>query len=81
MAGDNVGSWFAVGTIGSVITGGAAAIVPYYPGLENYAFQLAGVLVLLSVIFGLVALIAFAGFLNLVVRYLREISEQNDYRR
>lgn len=81
MAGDNVGSWFAVGTIGSIITGGAAAIVPFYPGLEDYAFQLGGVLVILSVIFGLIALIAFAGFLNLVVRYLREISEQTNLRR
>lgn len=81
MAGDNVGSWFAVGIIGSMITGGAAAIVPYFAGLSDYAFQLIGVLLILSVIFGLVSLIAFAGFLNLVVRYLRQISEQNEYRR
>jgi VIT1/CCC1 family predicted Fe2+/Mn2+ transporter len=76
MAGDNVGSWFAVGTIGSIITGGAVAVVPFLPDAENYALQLSGVLVMLSVLFALVALIAFAGFLNLVVRYLREISER-----
>ncbi|MGM7669828.1 hypothetical protein [Microbacterium sp. A93] len=72
---DSVGSWFAVGTIGSIITGGAASVVPGYFGMEGYGFNFFVILCVASVIFALVALIAVAGFFNLVVRYLREISE------
>lgn len=75
---DSVGSWFAVGTIGSIITGGAASAVPWYFGMEGYGLNFFVILCVASVIFALVALIAVAGFLNLVVRYLREISEQTD---
>lgn len=76
MAGDNVGSWFAFGTIGSIITGAAAGVVPLFIEWEGYGAQFVTALVIASVIFALIALIAVAGFLNLVVRYLREISEQ-----
>lgn len=73
---DNVGSWFAVGTIGSIVTGGAASAVPWYFGMEGYGLNFFVILCVASLVFALVALIAFAGFLNLVVRYLREISDQ-----
>ncbi|MEV4900090.1 hypothetical protein AB0K08_01960 [Citricoccus sp. NPDC055426] len=76
MAGDNVGSWFAVGTIGSIITAGAASAVPWYMGIDGIGLNFIVALCVASGIFALVALIAFAGFLNLVVRYLREISDQ-----
>ncbi|XKH57339.1 hypothetical protein LG293_04130 [Citricoccus nitrophenolicus] len=73
---DSVGSWFAVGTIGAIVTGGAASVVPWYFGMEGYGLNFFVILCVASLVFALVALIAFAGFLNLVVRYLREISEQ-----
>lgn len=74
---DSVGSWFAVGTIGSIITGGAASVVPFYFGMEEgYGLNFFVILCAASLVFALVTLIAIAGFLNLVVRYLREISEQ-----
>lgn len=72
---DSVGSWFAVGTIGSIITGSAASLVPAYFGMDGYGLNFFVILCVASVIFALVALIAVAGFLNLTVRYLREISE------
>lgn len=79
---DSVGSWFAVGTIGTIITGGAASVVPFYFGMEEgYGLNFFVILCVASLIFALVALIAVAGFLNLVVRYLQEISEQTDARR
>ncbi|NUL45802.1 hypothetical protein F7P69_11445 [Cellulosimicrobium funkei] len=74
---DSVGSWFAVGTIGSIVTGGAASVVPWYFGMEGYGLNFFVILCVASLVFALVALIAFAGFLNLVVRYLREIRDQN----
>lgn len=73
---DSVGSWFAVGTIGSIITGGAASAVPFYFGLEGYGLNFFVILCVASLVFALVTLISIAGFLNLVVRYLREISDQ-----
>ncbi|GAA1128527.1 hypothetical protein [Citricoccus alkalitolerans] len=73
---DSVGSWFAVGTIGSIITGGAASVVPFYFGLEGYGLNFFVILCVASLIFALVTLISIAGFLNLVVRYVRQISEQ-----
>lgn len=75
---DSVGSWFAVGTIGSIITGGAASVVPWYFGLEGYGLNFFVILCVACLVFALVTLISIAGFLNLVVRYLREISEQTD---
>lgn len=78
MAGDNVGSWFAVGTIGSLITGGTASIVPLLPTTAAYAEQLIIMLLIATAVFSLVALIAIAGFLNLTIRYLREISENTE---
>lgn len=78
MAGDNVGSWFAVGTIGSLITGGTAGIVPFLPTTADYAQQLILMLLIATAVFALIALFAIAGFLNLTVRYLREISENTE---
>ncbi|MFC7402464.1 hypothetical protein [Citricoccus sp. GCM10030269] len=80
MANDNVGSWFAVGTVGSIVAGAGAGVVPLVAGdWGGQVPQIVTALTILSVIFAFVALIAFAGFMNLVVRYLGDLAERRDY--
>lgn len=80
MGRDNVGSWFAVGVIGATLCSLAIGILPWIlgpvPELPTYIAVLTGV----GVLFLLMMLLAFSGFMNLVVRYLRDIRD-HDLRR
>lgn len=78
MVRDNVGSWFAIGVIGSILVSLAIAVLPWITGpvpeLQTYIL----ILTVVGLVFLLIMLLAIAGFMNQVVRYLRDIRDRGD---